>query len=161
MTGPDVLVVAYGGESNPSTRLRILQYLPHLESDGFRFETLFVPQQGRRTLPVAELRAKLVKADVVFVQRVLTSSLLRELERAGRPVVYDIDDALQYVRQSQYRAAMEPRGVPDRLRIAFRGLVRGNRLYSSRKRLLDEMLRIADDDDRRQQLAVRRAWAEQ
>lgn len=137
-----VLVVAYGGEAHPSTRLRILQYLPDLEEVGFCFERLFVPQAPGRQ-PIGGLAEKLDWADVVFVQRVLTKDLLRALRRAGRPVIFDIDDALHVIRQSQYPQAVVPRGTADRARNLYRAVVRGSRFHSSRKRLLDEMLEIA------------------
>lgn len=142
MSGVSVLVIAYGSENKPSTRLRILQYLPALEGCGFRFETVFVPQ-GEKSSFERELGAKLDRADVVFVQRVLTRPLLRHLRRSAKPVVFDMDDALHYIRQSQYPRAAAPRGINDRLRNAYRSALRGGRYYSGRKRLLDSMLDIA------------------
>ena len=142
MSGARVLVVAYGGARKPSTRLRILQYLPALERIGFRFDQLFVPQ-GRGRQPINGLDEKLKSADVVFVQRVLTRDLLGSLERSRKPVIFDIDDALHMIRQSQYPHAVMPRGLADRGHNAYRTLVRGSRFYSSRKRLLDHMLDIA------------------
>jgi hypothetical protein len=137
-----VLVIAYGGEMNPSTRLRILQFLPALEEAGFAFDCLFIPQSDGRQRP-DRLVERLEIADLVFVQRVLTGDLLRALRRAGKPVIFDIDDALHLIRQSQYPRAVMPRGVVDRTLNAYRTATRGSRFYSSRKRLLDEMLEIA------------------
>ena len=138
-----VLVIAYGGELKPSTRLRILQYLPALEDAGFSFDRLFVPQ-GQRQPSLSGLGEKLDRANVVFVQRVLERDLIRTLRRTGKPVIYDIDDALHLIRQSQYPRAAHPRGAVDRLKNAYRATVRGGRFYSGRKRLLDEMLEIAE-----------------
>jgi glycosyltransferase involved in cell wall biosynthesis len=137
-----VLVIAYEGTTHPSTRLRILQYLPVLEDMGFRFEQLFVPQgRGRET--IGGLFERLERADVVFVQRVVSRGVLHALRRSGKPVVYDIDDALHFIRQSQYPRAVRPEGIADRARNAYRTVVRGNRFHSGRKRLLDGMLDIA------------------
>ena len=63
-------MIAYGSEAHPSTRLRIVQYLPVLEGRGFRFEQLFVPQ-GRDHELIEGLVDGLGRADIVFVQRVL------------------------------------------------------------------------------------------
>jgi glycosyltransferase involved in cell wall biosynthesis len=139
---PRVLVIAHGGERKPSTRLRILQYLPVLEDAGLRFETLFVPQGGHGR-PIRRFDEKLEWADVVFVQRVLTREVLRKVRRSAKPVIFDIDDALHYIRQSQYPDAIDPRGITQRIRNAYRRAVRGSRFYSSQKRHLDEMLEIA------------------
>jgi glycosyltransferase involved in cell wall biosynthesis len=126
----------------PSTRLRILQYLPALEDAGFTFDCLFVPQ-GRVAEPIPGLDEQLEQAEVVFVQRVLTRHLLRALRRARKPVVFDVDDAVHLIRQSQYPSAVMPSGIADRARNAYRTAARGSRFFSGRKRLLDEMLNIA------------------
>ncbi len=141
----NVAVIAFDGEENPSTRLRILQYIKALERDGFEFSTFFVSQYGpRRDRSDSKRVLGLVAdADVVFVQRVLSKSVLRILKRAGKPVIFDFDDALHYIRQSQYPAAVTPKGVTDRLRNAYRTVTRGSRYYSGRKKRLDEMLGVA------------------
>jgi glycosyltransferase involved in cell wall biosynthesis len=137
-----VLVIAYGGESKPSTRLRILQYLPSLKERGFTVDCLFV-SQGRVAEPIPELDERLGLADVVFVQRVLTRDILRALRRARKPVVFDVDDAIHLIRQSQYPRASMPRGIADKARNAYRIVARGSRYHSGRKRRLDEMLNLA------------------
>lgn len=142
MSRTRVLVIAYGSEAHPSTRLRILQYLPVLEGRGFRFEQLFVPQ-GRDHELIEGLVDGLRRADIVFVQRVLARDLLNALRRSGKPVIYDIDDALHLIRQSQYPRAVRPKGIADRARNAYRTVVRGSRFHSGRKRLLDGMLDLA------------------
>jgi glycosyltransferase involved in cell wall biosynthesis len=142
VSDPRVLVVAYGGELKPSTRLRILQYLPVLEATGFRFDRLFV-SQGRGRTRITGLAEKLDRADVVFVQRVLSPDLLRALRRRNKPVVFDMDDALHMIRQSQYPRAVLPRSLTDVARNAYRAALRGSRFHSGRKHLLDEMLEIA------------------
>jgi glycosyltransferase involved in cell wall biosynthesis len=62
------------------------------------------------------------------------------LHDARKPVVFDLDDAVHYIRQSQYPGALNPKRVTDWLVVAYRTIARGNRFYSSRKRLLDQML---------------------
>jgi glycosyltransferase involved in cell wall biosynthesis len=135
------LVVAYDGPTQPATRLRILQYLPALKARGIECEAHFVAQgDGPRRLPD---RGLLERADVVFVQRVLSRGLLRLLKRSGKPVVFDVDDAIHLIRQSQYERAMEPVTLRDHAESLYRAVARGGRFYSSRKRLLDEMISIA------------------
>jgi glycosyltransferase involved in cell wall biosynthesis len=137
-----VAVVAYGGESKPSTRLRILQYLPSLEHEGFSFETVFVPQRGG-TVELSAAADAVDRAEVVFVQRVLDPDFIRLLQTSGKPVVFDMDDALHYIRQSQYPRARDPQTLGDLARNTYRQLLRGSRYYSGRKRLLDRMLDLA------------------
>ncbi|MEP7219335.1 MAG: glycosyltransferase [Bacteroidota bacterium] len=140
-----LFVIAYDGELNPATRLRILQYIPGLKEAGWEVETAFVVQ-GKLADPVElirEIREGIAAADVVVVQRVLAGWLNRLLERSGRPVVFDMDDALHYIRQSQMAAADTPNGAKDHLTIAFRKLTRGGKYFSSRKRHLDRMMKLA------------------
>jgi glycosyltransferase involved in cell wall biosynthesis len=137
-----VLVIAYDGKVNPSTRLRILQYIPSLQRRGFELETHFV-LDGGRDAKLERAEELLQTTDIVFVQRVLSRELVKLLRRAGRPVVFDLDDAVHYIRQSQYSTALRPRSPRDVLRVAYRSAARGSRFYSSRKRLLDAMIELA------------------
>ena len=95
--GTRVLLIS--SETDPSTRLRILQYVPTLAVEGFSFETVFITPGNREKEPTAE---KLARSDVIFVQRFLSRDLLRTLRRSGKPVVFDFDDALHYIRPPQY-----------------------------------------------------------
>jgi glycosyltransferase involved in cell wall biosynthesis len=136
-----VLVIAFDGVMNPSTRLRILQYVPHLEEVGCEVATLFIPYGG--TANADELFAAISGADVVFVQRVLNRTLLQALRRAKKPVVYDLDDGIHYIRQSQYQRMQSPTGVRDRLLPRYRAIVRGEKHYSSQRKPLAEMIELA------------------
>lgn len=139
-----VCVIAYDGETNPATRQRILQFIPHLEAEGFRFRTFFVPySEGRPSWSRKELFEAAREADVVVVQRVLAGWLLPLLRTAGTPVVFDVDDALHYVRLSQYASALSPRTLREHVVVGYRTIVRGGRFFSSRKRLFDRMTRLA------------------
>lgn len=139
---PNVLVIAFEGEVHPSTRLRILQYLPALTSQGLEFKTFFIPYKNAAEQH-GSLEPLLAWADVVFVQRVLSNDLLRVLRRAAKPVVFDLDDAIHYVRQSQYPRAAKPRSLKDWALVGYRTAARGSRYYSSRKQMLDQMLDLA------------------
>lgn len=136
-----VLVIANEGQRNPSTRMRILQYLPTLEERGLAFETFFVPS-GRISPPYESFRrlAGAVRAaDLVFVQRVLRRPISTLLRQSHKPVIFDLDDATHYLRPGQFAAANIPI-LRNRLILKYRELVRGSKYFSSRKRLLDDML---------------------
>jgi glycosyltransferase involved in cell wall biosynthesis len=141
---PKVLVIANQGERNPSTRMRILQYIPELERRGFAFETFFVPY-GRMSRPVTSIHhlAKAVRAaDVVFVQRVLRRPVSAVLRRLNVPVIFDLDDATHYIRPAQFATAQAAQGSA-KLRLTYRRLARGSEYFSSRNRLLKDMLDLA------------------
>jgi glycosyltransferase involved in cell wall biosynthesis len=139
-------MIAYDGVANPATRLRALQFVPMLEQGGFDVRTLIYPQGAVGILDVdaialwREARA----ADVVVVQRVLSTWMNLLLRASRRPVVFDVDDALQYIRQSQYASALAPRTLRDRALVLYRTIARGSRFYSARRRPLRGMLRLAD-----------------
>jgi glycosyltransferase involved in cell wall biosynthesis len=138
-----VLVLAYDGELNPSTRLRILQYVPALARNGVEVSTLFLERQGRARAFGRRLDRALSDVEVVFVQRVLTREVVRRLSRSRLPVIFDLDDAVHYIRESQYPRTLSPTNTADKVRNVYRSVLRGSRFHSSRKRLLDKMLDIA------------------
>jgi Glycosyl transferases group 1 len=135
-----VVVIAY--EGHPSTRLRISQYRDHLARDGFAMELVLLPQGGwresARRFPAVKTAIR--DADVVFVQRVLQKWLNFLLRSASKPVVFDLDDSVYLIRLSQLAATERPESPEDRARVFYRRLIRGSEYYSSRKRVLDDML---------------------
>jgi len=140
----NVLVIANQGERNPSARMRILQYIPELERRGFVFSTFFVSSR-RVTYSLGSLRrlAQAVRAaDVVFVQRVLRRPVNSLLRRLDVPVVFDLDDAIHYIRPAQFAAAQVPSRAGEIKRV-YRRCARGGELFSSRKRLLEEILQFS------------------
>lgn len=116
MTGdPAILFLTKYGRRGPSSRYRVLQYLPYLESHGFRCvvqslnddEYLDALYAGRRPSPLYSVsrlweRVRAVASAreyaCVFVQKELAPYVPHFLERrlaASRvPVVHDIDDAI-------------------------------------------------------------------
>ena len=139
------VVIAYDGVSNPATRLRILQFLPKLESAGYSVASFYVPYSDGITRPwsLRELFAAIRASDVVFVQRALFWWTLPIIRLAGRPFVFDVDDAIHFIRQSQFGAAVAPTTLKQRMVVAFRTIIRGSRFHSSRKRYFDSALRHA------------------
>lgn len=137
-------IIASQGVSNPATRLRALQYIPDLERLGYDVDTFFIPfAHGSRLSRMRALWNAVRSADVIFVQRVLRGWLNIMLRASGRPVVFDVDDAVHYIRQSQFASARDPKTLGDRLTNTYRRIVRGDRYFSSRRRPLEQMLRLA------------------
>jgi glycosyltransferase involved in cell wall biosynthesis len=65
------------------------------------------------------------------------------LATSGLPIVYDLDDALHYIRRWQAPTARTPRTLKDRLRVRYRKTVRGSRYYGSRKHPIDVLIRLS------------------
>lgn len=137
-------LVAIGYEGNPSMRLRVQQYQSMFQADGIELTTVLLPQVGHgrpRRYGSVVWRA-VAEADVVLVQRALYIWLNIVLRASRRPVVFDVDDFVHYIRLTQLDTTVKPRGVKDRSRVIYRRFARGSRYYSSRKRLLAQMLSL-------------------
>jgi glycosyltransferase involved in cell wall biosynthesis len=138
-----ICVIAYDGETNPATRLRIMQFYQMLKAAGYAIVPIYLPYAGASARSLRALARSVRAADVVFVQRVLTWWLLPLLQLLGRPIIFDVDDALQYIRQSQFESALSPSTIRQRLTVLYRRVIRGGEFYSSRKRYFDRMVRVA------------------
>jgi glycosyltransferase involved in cell wall biosynthesis len=99
-----ILFVVLGDESRASTRLRVLNLLPALESAGIEYDCISVAEfaenlpgpaaLGYVTLPLL-LLAKARKYDAVFLQKVpLPSLYLSLLKTQCDTLIYDFDDAI-------------------------------------------------------------------
>ncbi len=78
----------------PSSRYRVLQYFPHLETSGFSCEARPFPSSwwtwGRTLRWIRTL-------DLLILHRKRPSALrLRQIRRAAKRLVYDVDDAVMY-----------------------------------------------------------------
>lgn len=98
-----VLFVVPGSRRHASTRLRVLNMLPYLESSGIEYRVLSlentVSTVGSRPLGKFVFAARLLTAarryDVLYVHRLLLpKTLLAALSSIGGTLVYDFDDAL-------------------------------------------------------------------
>ena len=138
-----VLVIA-PRDPAPSGRLRIGQYTEILEKAGYSFD--FAPVNNLRPTKREMMRIARAapKVDIIFVQRIASPSLALILRAARRPVVYDLDDAIHFVRPTQTRAADRPSRLYDRALVRYREVVRGSRHYSRQKRAAANMVRLAD-----------------
>ena len=85
----------------PSSRYRLFQLLPHWHAAGWTTTLLPAPMRsaGKRLAYVPRLLWHARRHDIIFVQkRSLPQWLLSILARWGKPLVYDLDDAV-YLRE--------------------------------------------------------------
>jgi glycosyltransferase involved in cell wall biosynthesis len=80
----------------------------------------------------------------VFVQRIGYIPLNLLLRASSAHVVYDVDDALHFLRPTQIRSTVSPRTLRERLVVRYRQVARGNKYYGSRKRAIDQITSTAD-----------------
>ncbi len=95
-TSVRVLILGHGADT-PSTRTRILQYLPLFQRDGIEVERVDLPSGlfGRW-----KVFGRCSEVDVVFHQkRLLPAWQFRALRRRAKRLVYDFDDPMIYARR--------------------------------------------------------------
>lgn len=128
----------------PSTRFRILQYLPYFEKEGIEVRVFSLPSprggklvQGWGILTQAFVRlwqfSFLKKYDVILIQKGLTPwrcrGLLRLLVKSGKPFIYDIDDAVYLendLRLPVFLRVLQDDGEPLKLIRAAAHVIAGN-----------------------------------
>lgn len=92
MTGRVDLLFLIMGRNVPSSRTRVLAYLPELERVGWKYELI---AGGTGLLAKRSVLEAAGRADAVFVQKkILDPVFLEFLARRNRNVIYDFDDAL-------------------------------------------------------------------
>jgi glycosyltransferase involved in cell wall biosynthesis len=128
-----------GYEGHPSMRLRLLQHVPRLQSEGHRVRAFALPAGERPGDALRAIGRDVATADVVVVQRILDRSLVSFLRNAGCPLVFDIDDALHFVRPGQLHDGTGFRSLKRRALERYRRIARGAPYYSSRRRLLQQV----------------------
>src|SRR5947207_896426 len=90
------LILGHGADT-PSTRIRILQYLPLFQRDGIQVERVDLPSGlfGRW-----KVFGRCSEVDVVLHQkRLLPAWQFRALRRRAKRLVYDFDDPMIYARK--------------------------------------------------------------
>ncbi len=82
------------GRERPSSKYRVLQYLPFLKKQGVRVKVITYPRNVVRS---ANLCREVKKYDILFLQKSRPGAFfLRFLRRRARRIVYDFDDAIMY-----------------------------------------------------------------
>ncbi len=102
-----ILFITTGDRFNPSTRLRVYQYLNLFQEEGFETQVVQWPKSRSsrmRILPFIVWR--MYESDVIFVQRVVFGRLfldtfLSTLELFAKPLFFDFDDAIYAIPSSQ------------------------------------------------------------
>jgi len=88
-----VLFLIQGWE-RPSSRYRVLQYLPYLEKWGVKTDVAIYPQNIRK---YASIYRNTMDYDLIFLQRKRLNPLsLYFLRERAKRMVYDFDDAVMY-----------------------------------------------------------------
>jgi glycosyltransferase involved in cell wall biosynthesis len=91
-----VLILSHGADT-PSTRTRVLQYLPLFKRDGIEAERVDLPSG---ILARWRVFGRCSQADVVLHQkRLLPAWQFRALRRRSKRLVYDFDDPMIYARE--------------------------------------------------------------
>ena len=83
------------GREHPASRYRVLQYLPHLESNGIEYDVEIFPGGRSEWRALAD---KMARADIIFLQKKRLTHLQHRFirKRSGAKLVYDVDDAVMY-----------------------------------------------------------------
>jgi glycosyltransferase involved in cell wall biosynthesis len=139
---PALLLITDGPIENAPARLRAYQYDRRWRQAGFAVDILdYGPYTSKPELTAVAERIR--AADVVFIQRNLDGDVLRLTQEFSKPVIFDFDDALFYVRSSQILAAYHQRSVKDTLTRYYRRVFRGHELYSGKRRPLNRAIASA------------------
>ena len=87
-------VLVYLSDTLPSSRIRVVQAVPHLHEAGVEAQAVRYPRTSREW---GALRALARDCDVVMLQKKLLGPLeARKWRSLGRPVVFDFDDAIMF-----------------------------------------------------------------
>lgn len=93
-----VLIISHPVDT-PSTKYRVLQYLPLFQADGIEVERVDVPDS---LLGRWKLLRRCADFDVVLHQkRLLPAWQFRALRKAAKRLVYDFDDPMPYHREGE------------------------------------------------------------
>lgn len=110
-----ITFLTMGNKDAPSTRIRAIQYVPHLRQRGFNVRVYSPTPRwplAQKVRFFVRFFRDAITSDVVFLQkRILPPGILPVLQSAGCRVIYDFDDAI-YALDLSYR----PFSLGQRLR---------------------------------------------
>jgi glycosyltransferase involved in cell wall biosynthesis len=139
----NVLALPVGGPDVPSTRYRLLKLVPRLSVAGIDVRVIG-PGSGRlsRGIDVARAMLGLRRADLVLIQkRLIPPTLVRAIDAARTPIVFDIDDAL-FVDQTDPGSPSAQLGRVDDLVRRSRLVIAGNEYLADWARGLGADVRL-------------------
>jgi glycosyltransferase involved in cell wall biosynthesis len=139
---PSLLMVTDGPIENAPARLRAYQYGDLWRRAGFNVEILDCGPYTRR-VDSDFVSDRIREADLVFIQRNMDDDVLDAAKQFNKPVVFDFDDAIFYVRSSQILASRQQASVREISLRWYRRIFRGHPLYSGKKRQLNKALSMA------------------
>ena len=128
----NVTFICIGDEQVPSTRLRVLSYLPYLKSQGIHHKIILSDPSSRLRRNLQRLGGTLTacRSDMVLIQKItLPVFMIKWMKRFTR-IVYDFDDAV-YLQNDDSPARR------SRLRYILRHsdlIVAGNRILAEHAR---------------------------
>ncbi|MFZ4589878.1 MAG: glycosyltransferase family 4 protein [Ignavibacteria bacterium] len=128
-----VLVISKYGIQNPSYRYRIDLFTKDLENKEISF-TYLINQDTPRENILKRLLYKLrlvISSEIVLIHRFYEFHILLFVLIFGKPIIYDLDDAIFIIRQNQF---YEKEGL---IKKYYREYIRGSEHYSSQKRKTD------------------------
>ena len=140
MDTPSLLIVTNGPIENGPSRLRAYQYHHLWREAGFDVNIIDYESHSRQALDSKSVSLRIKNTDVVFLQRILDWDVLKPAVLFNKPLIFDYDDALFYVRSSQMLASQHPRSIRNFLLPYYRRIVRGHEFYSSQRRILNKAL---------------------
>lgn len=121
----------YHAEDTPSSRIRVLQMIPHLAEAGLVCEATPYPRRVRQVLSVV---ARSGGQDLIWLQKKLLSGLDRFLwRRAKAPIVFDFDDAVCFRQVPKHGSYVSSTRARRFARVAglVSGVTCGNRYLAS------------------------------
>src|SRR6266851_3622794 len=91
-----VLFVTCGDINDPSSRVRVHQFLPFLSQQGQQVATISLAAQGRFQTRFRQLRILLASTryDTVVIQKAVLPRLTAALSKLSKRIIYDIDDGV-------------------------------------------------------------------
>jgi len=146
-----VLFVTVGTPSAGSSRVRVYNYLPYLNSSGVETRA-FLPPFGR-TILKSRIWKNLLWPDIIYVQKSFPSALVKRLlSITGRPRIYDLDDALfavpEYMTPSETERAKFTQSTNEMFRWADYVCVANNYLGDYARKFNPSVFTIPQSIDR-------------
>jgi len=92
-----------GDIHTPSTRLRLLNYLPWLKKKSISYDLVFATDKSKLIRNIKRIfgAVRAVRSDIVFIQKLTLPPFIINLLKINSKLIYDFDDALYVETQNQ------------------------------------------------------------